>query len=131
MNNSGTATSTPSASASEAAPSDSSASWVTKNSRHRQLINSAVFQKENENRVKAIEATRQQQIAEQNARETTKLSNHLQHRGVAGGPAVAGAPTNRTAANHEVEIQGIRFRVAQKGSKLIKLPGTALLVQAL
>ncbi|KAH6691718.1 hypothetical protein F5X68DRAFT_202447 [Plectosphaerella plurivora] len=118
MNHSGTSTPISTTSDTAAGPSDGTAtatSWVAKNSRHRQLINTAVYQKDNESRAKAIEATRKQQIAAQNARETEQISSHLTgQRG----------PTNTAAPNHhEVMIQGIRFRVTQRGSKLIKVPG--------
>jgi hypothetical protein len=127
MNHSGTSTPTSTTSDAAAGPSDATGtttSWVAKNSRHRQLINTAVYQKDNENRTKAIEATRKQQIAAQNARETDQITNHLMRQR---GP-VAG-PTNPAAANHhEVMIQGIRFRVTQRGRKLIKVPGAHCLL---
>ncbi|KDN65571.1 hypothetical protein CSUB01_03593 [Colletotrichum sublineola] len=103
----------------------SSGSWVSKNTRgQRSLINSAVYEKKNEAHVKAIEASRQQKNRQQDAREQSQLANHF-HRygGQARGPPT---PTNATATgNHEVEIQGIRFRVANSGSKLIKVSGAS------
>ncbi|WYZ34630.1 hypothetical protein EsH8_I_000906 [Colletotrichum jinshuiense] len=104
-------------------PTSSSGSWISKNTRgQRSLINSAVYEKNNEAHVKAIEASRKQNIRHQDAREQSQLANHF-HRygGHASAPATS---TNVTATGtHEVEIQGIRFRVAHNGSKLIKVSG--------
>ncbi|KAK1600271.1 uncharacterized protein LY79DRAFT_664589 [Colletotrichum navitas] len=89
-------------------PEASSGSWISKNTRgQRSLINSAVYEKNNEAHVKAIEASRQRKNRQQDAREQSQLANHF----------------HRYGGNHEVEIQGIRFRVAHSGSKLIKVSG--------
>ncbi|KAJ3947915.1 uncharacterized protein N0V96_002153 [Colletotrichum fioriniae] len=88
----------------------------------RSLINSAVYDKTNEAHVKAIEASRQQKIRQQDAREQQQLANHFQR--YSGNASAPHTPTNPTATgNHEIEIQGIRFRVANSGSKLIKVSG--------
>ncbi|KXH67230.1 hypothetical protein CSAL01_08333 [Colletotrichum salicis] len=116
----------PSDSSSPAEGSDlttSSGAWISKNTRgQRSLINSAVYDKNNEAHVKAIEASRQQKIRQQDAREQQQLANHFQR--YSGNASAPHTPTNPTAAgNHEIEIQGIRFRVANGGSKLIKVSG--------
>ncbi|KAF4781658.1 hypothetical protein HER10_EVM0001624 [Colletotrichum scovillei] len=105
----------------------SSGAWISKNTRgQRSLINSAVYDKTNEAHVKAIEASRQQRIHQQDAREQQQLANHFQR--YSGNASAPHTPTNPTATgNHEIEIQGIRFRVANSGSKLIKVSGALLL----
>ncbi|KAL2756309.1 hypothetical protein ACRALDRAFT_1063714 [Sodiomyces alcalophilus JCM 7366] len=115
MNNGGSQTGSPATSDAGQTPG-ASTSWVSKTARHRQLINSSVYERENQNRAKAIETTRKQQLADRNARETAKLSNHFQRHG-------AGSSDPRSIGHHEVELNGIRFRVVQNGSKLAKLPG--------
>ncbi|KAI3545006.1 hypothetical protein CTAM01_00444 [Colletotrichum tamarilloi] len=105
----------------------SSGAWISKNTRgQRSLINSAVYDKTNEAHVKAIEASRQQKIRQQDAREQQQLASHFQR--YSGNASAPHTPTNPTATgNHEIEIQGIRFRVANSGSKLIKVSGALLL----
>jgi len=104
-------------------PEASAGSWISKNTRgQRSLINSAVYEKNNEAHVKAIEASRQRKNRQQDAREQSQLANHFHRYG--GQARMPPTPTNATATgNHEVEIQGIRFRVAHSGSKLIKVSG--------
>ncbi|KAK1545507.1 hypothetical protein CPAR01_03009 [Colletotrichum paranaense] len=101
----------------------SSGAWISKNTRgQRSLINSAVYDKTNEAHVKAIEASRQQKIRQQDAREQQQLASHFQR--YSGNASAPHTPTNPTATgNHEIEIKGIRFRVANSGSKLIKVSG--------
>ncbi|KAL2883678.1 hypothetical protein SGCOL_000823 [Colletotrichum sp. CLE4] len=101
----------------------SSGAWISKNTRgQRSLINSAVYDKNNEAHAKAIEASRQQKIRQQDVREQQQLANHFQR--YSGNASAPHTSTNPIAAgNHEIEIQGIRFRVANGGSKLIKVSG--------
>ncbi|KAL9947086.1 hypothetical protein ACHAQF_001033 [Verticillium nonalfalfae] len=95
-----------------------------------QLINSNVFEEKNQKRTEAIEATRKQHLASQNAREASQLTSHLHQRHgprVAAGFARANPQPNLANAgqDHVVDIQGISFRVTCNGSKLVKLAGTA------
>ncbi len=53
--------------------------WVTKNDRHLQLINTAVYEKETQVRSRAIEQTRLQKQAARDERERLKFMNHLSH----------------------------------------------------
>ncbi|KAJ0387165.1 hypothetical protein COL922a_002777 [Colletotrichum nupharicola] len=86
------------------------------------LINSAVYDKTNEATAKAIEATRQKKLLQREAREKSQLANHFQRYG--GHASAPTTPTNTTAVgNHEIEIQGLRYRVANNGSKLVKVSG--------
>ncbi|KAF6792656.1 hypothetical protein CSOJ01_14126 [Colletotrichum sojae] len=122
LNGSGTQTPTSDSSTPEASASAGS-SWVHKTTPgQRSLINPAVYEKNEEATAKAIEATRQQKMLQQDAREKNKLATHLQR--FAGYSSAPGTPTNSTpVGQHEVEIQGLRYRVAHNGSKLIKVSG--------
>ncbi|GKT83182.1 CCCH zinc finger protein [Colletotrichum tofieldiae] len=128
LNNGGTQTppsDSPTPEASGPGPVNSSGPWISKNTRgQRSLINSAVYEKNNEAHVKAIEASRQQKNCQQDAREQSQLANHFHRYG--GQARLPPTPTNPTGTgNHEIEIQGIRFRVAHSGSKLIKVSGAS------
>ncbi|CRK38018.1 hypothetical protein BN1708_007624 [Verticillium longisporum] len=118
-------------SASNAVISNASGSWVATTNRHNmQLINSNVFEEKNQKRTEAIEATRKQQLASQNAREASQLTSHLHQRQgprVAAGFARANPQPNLTNAGqeHVIDIQGISFRVTCNGSKLVKVAGTS------
>ena len=98
--------------------------WVTKKDRHLQLINTNIFEKDSQIRAKAMEETRKQKLIQRDAREKSKFSKHLQRLAVnsygATGPQSYSATT---AANYEINVQGIQFRVAKNGSKLVKVPG--------
>jgi len=98
--------------------------WITKKDRHLQLINTNVFEKDTQIRAKAMEETRKQKLLQRNAREKTKFSNHLQRLAVNSYGVVD--PHSRAVAatnNYEINVQGIQFRVAKNGSKLVKVPG--------
>jgi hypothetical protein len=101
--------------------------WVTKTDRHLQLINTSIFEKESQNRAKALEETRQQKLKQRDEREKARFSKHLERLGGNIDNSsddqirLAGSP-----GNYEMIVQGIRFRVAKNGSKLVKVPGESL-----
>ncbi|KAH8786598.1 hypothetical protein BGZ57DRAFT_881526 [Hyaloscypha finlandica] len=102
-----------------ASDSNSGAAWVTKQDRHLQLINTSIFEKDSQKRAKAIEQTRQQKLKQRDEREKARIVQHLQ-RGNYNGPSTR---ATGTTANNELDVNGIRFRVVQGGSKLVKVPG--------
>lgn len=89
--------------------------WVTKQDRHLQLINTSIFEKDSQKRAKAIEQTRQQKLRQKDDREKARIVKHLQR-----GNSMR---TTEASVNNEVDVNGIRFRVVQGGSKLVKVPG--------
>lgn len=101
-------------------PAPTTPGWVTKNDRHRQLINANIYEKESQNRAKAIEETRQRRIQEQKRREKQRFSEYLRHQAT-----VDGFPSNSTnpAVTNEITVNGIRFRVLDGGKKLVKTLG--------
>ncbi|KAJ4414445.1 hypothetical protein N0V85_003153 [Neurospora sp. IMI 360204] len=102
---------------SSGATSDSStSSWVAKNDRHLQIINSSIYHKGAQARTRAIEQTLRQKQQQRDDLERTKLINHLHRAG------------NRSAAvpnQYELTVQGIRYAVTKNGSKLVKIPGAS------
>ncbi|KAI0478831.1 hypothetical protein GGR56DRAFT_632154 [Xylariaceae sp. FL0804] len=102
-------------------PSESSASsWVTKTDRHLQLINTAVYDKETQQRTNAIEQTQRQKQQQNDNRERNQLVENL--RPVAGDSGHDAAKTQAPASRYEVVVDGIRFHVSKQGSKLVKAP---------
>jgi hypothetical protein len=101
--------------------------WVTKTDRHLQLINTSIFEKDSQNRAKAIEETRKQKLKQRNERERARFNKHLYRMGgnTDADPGVQPRSTDLTE-NYEISVQGIRFRVAKNGSKLVKVPGKSL-----
>jgi len=95
--------------------------WVTKTDRHLQLINTSIFEKESQNRAKAMEETRKQKLRQRDEIEKSKLNKHLNR-----SSAVIGYGIDSRAASqhsiHEINVQGIQFRIAKDGSKLVKVP---------
>ncbi|KAL2282855.1 hypothetical protein FJTKL_10244 [Diaporthe vaccinii] len=113
------AANSPSHVAGTASDETASSSWVTRNDRHLQLINSSVFHEQAEARTKAMQQTRLQKQQQKEHRERAKLMNHLKH---TANPSTASAnPTS--APSYEITVEGIGFRVANNGSKLVKIPG--------
>lgn len=96
-----------------------SPSWVTRNDRHLQLINTNIYQEQTEARAKAIQQTRLQKHRQKEARERAQILNHLKR---TADPSLV--PANPASAPvYEIVVEGIRFRVTNDGSKLVKIPG--------
>jgi hypothetical protein len=86
------------------------------------LINTSIYEKDSQNRAKAMEETRKQKLKQRDEREKAKLHKHIQRLG--GSNSMTGPSLSTQAAgNHELDVQGIRFRVTNNGSKLVKVPG--------
>lgn len=107
------------------ASDSSSPSWVTKNDRHLQLINSNIYQEQTDARTKAIEQTRLQKMQQKENNERIQFMNHVVR---TGNPRAASA-NSASVPSYEVIVDGIKFAVAKNGSKLVKLPGTSLVSQ--
>jgi hypothetical protein len=105
---------------SSAGGNNSGSAWVMKQDRHLQLINTSIFEKDSQKRAKAIEQTRQQKLKQRDEREKTKLLRHLQR---GNGYNDASIRATGKADNRELDVNGIRFRVTQGGSKLVKVSG--------
>ena len=93
---------------------------MARNDRHRQLINADVYQKDSQNRAKAIEATRAQKEKDWRKGEKQRFRAYLTQQGGGSVPA-ANAPA--LGAKNELTIEGIRFYVMPGGKKLVKVPG--------
>ena len=108
-----------------AAGDGSNVSWIAKRDRHKQLINPAVYERETQNRLRNMEETRRLKAIKRDEREKAKINRHLQRLSTkVGDPAdVIDRPTPATAF-YEIIIHGIRFRVTNGGSRLLKIPGT-------
>jgi len=62
----------------DAIETTNSIGWVCKNDRHRQLINPAIYDKQSQQRVKAMEETRKLKLRQRDEKERAKLRQHLQ-----------------------------------------------------
>ncbi|MDI1491424.1 MAG: hypothetical protein OHK93_002633 [Ramalina farinacea] len=93
--------------------------WVSKRDRHMQLINTNVFDKETQARSKAMAETRRERALKRDQREKRRLEQHLQTR--------YASPQSSTAAAmiHEITIDGLRFQVLNRGSRLMRIRDTA------
>ncbi|KAI9719180.1 MAG: hypothetical protein M1828_006273 [Chrysothrix sp. TS-e1954] len=104
------------------APSSSScrqgaAGWVTKHDRHMQLINSSIYEQHSQARVQAIEKTRKKKEESDDAQSIAKVHSYLRG-GYLDSPRASSMPLPS-----ETIINGIRFIVADGGSKLMKANG--------
>ncbi|KAK8225982.1 CCCH zinc finger protein [Phyllosticta capitalensis] len=104
--------------------------WVVKRDRHMQLINPAIYDKVSQQRAKDMEQTAEQRRQQRSLRERAKLNKHFQASAM---PVTTNAgihTPNPSAASqsYEIDVEGVRFRVADGGSKLIRVsndPNTA------
>jgi hypothetical protein len=97
--------------------------WVTKTDRHLQLINPAIFEKQSQQRTKAMEETRMLKLKQRDERERLKFNKHLQHVGNVSSNEAKGIVSSVMTSQHEISVHGVRFRVVKNGSKLMKAPG--------
>ncbi|KAL9574621.1 hypothetical protein ACKAV7_001033 [Fusarium commune] len=95
--------------------------WVSRTDRHRQLINANVYEKETQNRAKAIEQTRQRKISGRRQREKAQFNEFLKHQ------ATASSAQTNPADRNVLTIEGVQFRVMDGGKKLVKIPGACKL----
>ena len=91
--------------------------WVCKRDRHMQLINTNIFDKETQARSKAMAETRRERALKRDQREKKRLEQHLQTRYAPAQPSTAAAMI------HEINIDGLRFQVLNRGSRLMRIRG--------
>ncbi|KAI1142162.1 hypothetical protein F5Y05DRAFT_402135 [Hypoxylon sp. FL0543] len=114
----------PSADSTEGAgdPSEpSTPSYIARTDRHMQLIHPSVYQKETQQRANAMEQSYRQRQLEKNNREKAAFMASVFRGGAPGASAIL-PNTPNSASPYEVVVDGIRFRVVQQGSKLVKAP---------
>ncbi|KAJ5641420.1 hypothetical protein N7490_005420 [Penicillium lividum] len=117
--NNGGAGSTPSATSSPGPASDNdgesrppiTSGWVAKRDRHMQLINSAVYDKEQQVRAKAMEETRKFKEQRRAEREQSKVLQYAQ------GSSSASVST----ASQQILVNDVPFKVVRGGSKLVRV----------
>ncbi|KAL3478973.1 hypothetical protein BJX99DRAFT_223331 [Aspergillus californicus] len=98
--------------------------WVTKHARHMQLINSSVYDKEAQKRVKALEETRKAKTQRKAQVEQAKVLQFAQ--GASSVPQVSA--TGEPSGEYQIFLNDIAFRVSRGGGKLIRVsndPNTA------
>ncbi|KKK17296.1 hypothetical protein P175DRAFT_0519945 [Aspergillus ochraceoroseus IBT 24754] len=97
--------------------------WVTKHARHMQLINSAIYDKDAEKRVKALEETRKAKSLKRAQIEQDKVLRYAL--GVSSKFPSSSMPQVSTAgepsAEHQILVNDIPFKVSRGGSKLIRI----------
>ncbi|GME22232.1 Zinc finger CCCH-type protein [Neofusicoccum parvum] len=102
------------------------AGWVVKRDRHMQLINPAIYDQVAQQRAKAIEQSTEQRRQQRSMKEKAKLSKHFQ--AIQTGQPPIGTQSAAAPQSYEIEVDNIRFRVADGGSKLTRIsndPNTA------
>lgn len=94
--------------------------WVVKRDRHMQLINPAIYDQVAQQRAKDIEQSTEQRRQQRNLKEKARLSKHFQIQQ----EASVGNQAATTPHNYEIEVDSIRFRVTDGGSKLVRTSST-------
>ncbi|KAL4872302.1 hypothetical protein BDV12DRAFT_162719 [Aspergillus spectabilis] len=97
--------------------------WVTKHARHMQLINSAVYDKEAQKRVKALEETRKAKAQKKAHIEQAKVLQFAQGVGRQypsnSAPQVSAA--SELPGEYQIILNDVPFRVSRGGGKLIRV----------
>ncbi|KAL4916655.1 hypothetical protein BDW62DRAFT_185669 [Aspergillus aurantiobrunneus] len=97
--------------------------WVTKHARHMQLINSAVYDKEAQKRVKALEETRKAKTQKKAQVEQAKVLQFAQ--GVGRQFSSSSTPqvsaSGESSGEYQIFLNDIPFRVSRGGGKLIRV----------
>ncbi|MCJ1345513.1 hypothetical protein MMC31_003720 [Peltigera leucophlebia] len=93
-------------------------SWVAKNDRHMQLINSSIFDKETQLRSRAMDETRRQKTLQQSQMEKQKIEKHLRALNYPRYQASSAHHSGATTPMYRILIKGLSFYVMDGGSKL-------------
>jgi len=109
-------------------PPQSAGSWVAKRDRHMQLINTSIYDKDTQSRVKAIQETRKLEAQQRDDREKFKINKHLQRFGPKLNHVTGSSPESDSTRTHVITVNDIQFRVTNGGSKLVRVSGTASLL---
>ncbi|KAJ5817229.1 hypothetical protein N7447_009462 [Penicillium robsamsonii] len=105
-------------------PSSTGSGWVVKHDRHMQLINPAVYDRKTQDRSKDIERTRKLREQKKTEYEKAKVLRYAE----GPGSNAMVSTTAHPAAGHQILVNDVAFRVANGGSKLIRIsndPSTA------
>ncbi|EAA64244.1 hypothetical protein AN1537.2 [Aspergillus nidulans FGSC A4] len=107
--------------------------WVTKHARHMQLINSAVYDKEAQKRVKALEETRKAKAQKKAQIEQAKVLQFAHGAGrqfsSSSNPQVSAA--GESHGEYQITLNDIPFRVSRGGGKLIRVSSATPVLSAL
>ncbi|KAK7632780.1 CCCH zinc finger protein [Phyllosticta citricarpa] len=96
--------------------------WVVKRDRHMQLINPAIYDKVSQQRAKDMEQTAEQRRQQRSLRERAKLNKHFQAAALPVATNINNVHNPPAASQaYEIDVEGVRFRVADGGSKLIRV----------
>ena len=87
-----------------------------------QLFNSAIYSKESQIRIKAIEQTRKKEADREDRNERSKITKHLRNLNTQAGRSSTGLVTT-APIDHQLYVDGIRFRVVNGGGKLLRIFG--------
>jgi len=95
--------------------------WISKRDRHMQLINPSIYDREANLRSKAIDQTRRQVAKRRDEREKSKIHKHLQKIADSAATRSFSPRLSSQVESHELNINGLRFRVCDGGSKLARI----------
>lgn len=96
-------------------------SWVAKNDRHMQLINSSIFDKETLLRSKAMDETRRQKALQRSQMEKQKITKHLRTLTYPRYQASSAQHSGATTPMYRILVNGLSFCVMDGGSKLQRI----------
>ncbi|KAF2088069.1 hypothetical protein K490DRAFT_73063 [Saccharata proteae CBS 121410] len=113
----------------QSSPQPDGNAWIQKRDRHMQLINPAIYDQVAQQRTKDIEQTELQKRQQRDVKEKARLSRHFERDN---GEATLNGKTLATREDpmrpYEIDVENIRFRVTDGGSKLVRAstnPNTA------
>ncbi|PHH53074.1 Zinc finger CCCH domain-containing protein 3 [Ceratocystis fimbriata CBS 114723] len=102
-----------------ASTSTTTPSFVTRSDRHLQLINTNVYDQDASSHSRALQLSKQKHLQDKSAREKAKLRSFLRSKAIS--PSNINHSDNR---QYTIDVGGIKYHVANGGSKLIKAGST-------
>lgn len=88
-----------------------------------QLINPSVYDQQVEARSKAMEETRKEKLRRKAEAEKKRFYSYLQLRNGSAAIRTSGSTPSSDSSSYEVSVDGLTFRVAKGGRKLIRTSG--------
>lgn len=104
----------------------SGAAYVTTNGRHRQYINASILPKVTEQRKRAIEESQHRKALANDRWERQRMHQYLVGLDAKHPPMVTPGSSKASSGAHEVQIDGLNFRVLKGGSKLSRVYGETI-----
>ena len=108
--------------------SQSQSGYISKHGRHKQLINSSIYDKESQKRIKALETTQQQKASARNQWERNQMQQYIRKLDVDSNRSQVYASAASGQNTYQIQIDGLNYSVLNNGSKLARVFGKMIVL---